>query len=516
LTSLNTYFVDSFAGLGGATNLTTLYVSNTSFVSKQMGTSDIEQFPTSLETLTLNNIDIAPDTDFSHLTSLRALYLTVGDVSSGDYWATQLSSLSPLFDSDNNYDVTVQGMFPASLTTLSVAGRTSVTFPAFFTSLALSDGSALPALTTLDLSGTNVIDLSPLPATVTSLNLTQRLIDDDYLSTLPIRDLSSIPSTVTELIVGSMFSINLDFIDYLPNLVHLEISNCNILDLSKLSQVKDTLEYLSFHDVFVLCDFSVLAELKTLKYLELDDMDISTPEFPDISSNTELALDISSYNVTINSYDFLNGATNLESLSFGYGDECTDIPDMSNFPNLKQLTMECYGLSTSDLNNIAQLTNLESLTLISNNSNFSDISALSSLSSLRTLDIDGSGLTDATIPSLPSLEYLRLPDSNYMYITAVPDLSTLPKLRTLNWSSYITNFSNLSTASSLQSIVFSYLSISDATSFSSVVSSLTGLTDLTVSVSSPGSTFDLGSATDLRYFEATGSWSDMSEAVLPP
>ncbi|GKT28029.1 hypothetical protein ADUPG1_000369, partial [Aduncisulcus paluster] len=56
LTSLNTYFVDSFAGLGGATNLTTLYVSNTSSVSKQMGTSDIEQLPTSLETLTLNNI----------------------------------------------------------------------------------------------------------------------------------------------------------------------------------------------------------------------------------------------------------------------------------------------------------------------------------------------------------------------------------------------------------------------------------------------------------------------------
>ncbi|GKT21968.1 hypothetical protein ADUPG1_012025, partial [Aduncisulcus paluster] len=209
LTSLNTYFVDSFAGLSAATNLTTLYVSNTDSVSKQLSTSDIEDLPTSLETLTLNNIDIAPNTDFSRLTSLRALYLTVGAVSSGDYWATQLSSLTPLFDSDNHYDVTVQGMFPSSLTTLSISGRTNVTFPGFFSSLALSDGSALPALTTLDLSGTSVYDLSPVPATVTSLNVTQALIDDLddnedillYLSIHP-RDLSSIPSTITELTLG--------------------------------------------------------------------------------------------------------------------------------------------------------------------------------------------------------------------------------------------------------------------------------------------------------------------------
>ncbi|GKT30993.1 hypothetical protein ADUPG1_001788, partial [Aduncisulcus paluster] len=177
LTSLNTYFVDSFAGLSAATNLTTLYVSNTDSVSKQLSTSDIDDLPTSLETLTLNNIDIAPNTDFSRLTSLRALYLTVGAVSSGDYWATQLSSLSPLFDSDNPYDVTVQGMFPSSLTTLSISGRTNVTFPGFFSSLALSDGSAPPALTTLDLSGTSVYDLSPVPATVTSLNVMEGLID---------------------------------------------------------------------------------------------------------------------------------------------------------------------------------------------------------------------------------------------------------------------------------------------------------------------------------------------------
>ncbi|GKT28669.1 hypothetical protein ADUPG1_000799, partial [Aduncisulcus paluster] len=178
LTSLNTYFVDSFAGLSAATNLTTLYVSNTDSVSKQLSTSDIDDLPTSLETLTLNNIDIAPNTDFSRLTSLRALYLTVGAVSSGDYWATQLSSLSPLFDSDNHYDVTVQGMFPSSLTTLSISGRTNVTFPGFFSSLALSDGSALPALTTLDLSGTSVYDLSPVPATVTSLDLAGFILDD--------------------------------------------------------------------------------------------------------------------------------------------------------------------------------------------------------------------------------------------------------------------------------------------------------------------------------------------------
>ncbi|GKT36375.1 hypothetical protein ADUPG1_009352, partial [Aduncisulcus paluster] len=140
--------------------------------------------PTSLETLTLNNIDIAPNTDFSRLTSLRALYLTVGDVSSGDYWATQLSSLSPLFDSDNNYDVTVQGMFPASLTTLSVAGRTSVTFPAFFTSLALSDTLTFACDCSVFESDSALVD---------DYYDVDSPINVDYESTHNYRDLTSIP-----------------------------------------------------------------------------------------------------------------------------------------------------------------------------------------------------------------------------------------------------------------------------------------------------------------------------------
>ncbi|GKT28348.1 hypothetical protein ADUPG1_000598, partial [Aduncisulcus paluster] len=567
LTSLNTYFVDSFAGLGSATNLTTLYVSNTSSVSKQMGTSDIEQLPTSLETLTLNNIDIAPNTDFSRLTSLRALYLTVGDVSSGDYWATQLSSLSPLFDSDNHYDVTVQGMFPASLTTLSVARRTSVTFPAFFTSLVLSDGSALPALTTLDLSGTNVVDLSPLPATVTSLNLTQKMIeeDDEYESTHNYRDLTSVPSTVTELIVGSMAFISLDFIDNLPNLVHLEILNCNMTDLSKLSQVKETLEYFRVNNCTIYGDLTVLSELDNLTFLELSEVDVYFPYYPDLSSLTKLThLDLNKFSVNSDYWDvswilslppleyldlmraditnfdattldtenlkvlkidfrvdddtFLSDATNMESFAYGFEDYCFEgenvFPDISNMSKLRELTFGCYDVDSSMRIIISKLTSLESLTF-NYLSESVDISFVSSLSFLKTLYIGATGLTDATIPSLPSLEYLRLPKVDS--ITAVPDLATLPKLRILSWIEYsLTDFSNLSTAPSLQSIAFSSTSISDATSFSSAVSSLTGLTDLIISVSSPGSTFDLGSATDLRYLKVTGSWSDMSEAVLPP
>ncbi|GKT14787.1 hypothetical protein ADUPG1_010558, partial [Aduncisulcus paluster] len=571
LTSLNTYFVDSFAGLGGATNLTTLYVSNTSSVSKQMGTSDIEQLPTSLETLTLNNIDIAPNTDFSRLTSLRALYLTVGDVSSGDYWATQLSSLSPLFDSDNNYDVTVQGMFPASLTTLSVAGRTSVTFPTFFTSLALSDGSALPALTTLDLSGTNVVDLSPLPASVTQYDY---LADFMYLETYNTRDFNSIPSTVTELIIGFMAYTYLDFIDNLPNLIHLEISSC-IVNLSKLIQVKDTLEYLSFRDAMIEGDCMVLGEFQNLKYLELENSGTCFNS-PDLSSLTKLShlilsgwdsydedwdiswistltqleylvldgsyfpafditsidvsnlkvLDISSYDITIDSYAFLNEATNLESLRIGKKSDfdvaCVNIPDMSNLPNLRQLSIACPNyFDESGLENIAQLSKLESLTLISTPSSSSietpDISSLSLLSSLKVLNMnDVYKLIDVSIPSFPSLEYLGLPNPPSDF-TSVPDFSTVPKLRVFSWedNNHITDFSNLSTASTLQSIMFPRCGLSDATQFSSVISSIAGLTDLTIFVNEP-TNFDLGSATDLRHLKFFGSWSDMSEAIIPP
>ncbi|GKT36570.1 hypothetical protein ADUPG1_009511, partial [Aduncisulcus paluster] len=474
----------------------------------------------------------------------------------------------PLFDSDNNYDVTVQGMFPASLTTLSVAGRTSVTFPAFFTSLALSDGSALPALTTLDLSGTNVIDLSPLPATVTSLNLTQRLIDDDYLSTLPIRDLSSIPSTVTELIVGSMFSINLDFIDYLPNLVHLEISNCNILDLSKLSQVKDTLEYLSFHDVFVLCDFSVLAELKTLKYLELSEIESYSILIPDLSplsnlthfvlSNidyeVEAIIDVSwlssltnleylelevdevlnfdetslelenlkvmklhQYGYSFDSFSFLSRASNLVSLSIGSASEfCVNIPDMSDLPNLIELELQCYSFDDSILLNISQLTNLESLTLIFEYSSY-PLSSLSSLSSLKNLTVEGSmvvtnegDLTSISLPSLPSLEYLNFGDINSTDST-IPDLSDFLKLRTFQWSNgNHSDFSNLSSAPTLQAIFSSFIMTQ-----SELGNFLPQLLEITLDANYLTQPMDLSEAIQLKYLEFNARNIDISGSVLP-
>ncbi|GKT18644.1 hypothetical protein ADUPG1_011346, partial [Aduncisulcus paluster] len=195
---------------------------------------------------------------------------------------------------------------------------------------------------------------------------------------------------------------------------------------------------------------------------------------------------------------------------------------MSNLPNLRQLSIACPNyFDESGLENIAQLSKLESLTLISTPSSSSietpDISSLSLLSSLKVLNMnDVYKLIDVSIPSFPSLEYLGLPNPP-SDITSVPDFSTVPKLRVFSWDyyNYITDFSNLSTASALQSIMFPRSVLPDATQFSSVISSIAGLTDLTISVNEP-TNFDLGSATDLRYLEATGFWSDMSEAVLPP
>ncbi|GKT13598.1 hypothetical protein ADUPG1_010300, partial [Aduncisulcus paluster] len=529
-------------------------------------TSDIDDLPTSLETLTLNNIDIAPNTDFSRLTSLRALYLTVGAVSSGDYWATQLSSLSPLFDSDNHYDVTVQGMFPSSLTTLSISGRTNVTFPGFFSSLALSDGSALPALTTLDLSGTSVYDLSPVPATVTSLNVMEGLIDGlgyeySYLVN-DSRDLGSIPSTVTELTIGYTVISDLDFIDNLPTLVSLDLMYCYIYDLSKLSQVNDTLAHFSASHSEINCSLDVLTELTNLKYLDLSYSTTDLSDYPDLSSLTSLThldlhefrgavdwsiswlssllnleyLDLYSADISdfssdqlsnianmkvINiyevgdtsiSYSFLENASSLESLSFGrYNSECNDIPDMFNLPNLQQLTMKCYTIDDSDLQNIAQLSNLEKLDVRSNYQiSISNISSLYPLSSLKSLQIICYKLSDVSIPFLPSLEYIRLPDLDF---AVIPDLSTVPKLRVF-YCDEISDISNLSTASALQSItIYSYF-FQDATQLSTVLSFLSSMMELRIMVDNPVS-FDLGSITSLKYLEIFGTWNDMSDAILP-
>ncbi|GKT13297.1 hypothetical protein ADUPG1_010242, partial [Aduncisulcus paluster] len=463
--------------------------------------------------------------------------------------------------------VTVQGMFPSSLTTLSISGRTNVTFPGFFSSLALSDGSALPALTTLDLSGTSVYDLSPVPATVTSLDLAGFILDDiseKYLLYLGIhpRDLNSIPSSITALSVGLTLVYNLDFIENLSNLEYLDLFGCIILDLSKISHVKDTLEHLSISYGMIYGNCFALSQLVNLKYLGLSNVSTYiTP--PKLSFSNLISLDLhgssfGSWNVSwisslpklenlnldgtplfgfnssnlvnignmkvLKIYDcwdqndslsFLKIATYLESLSVDYS---SDFPDTSNFPNLQQLMIEFYTLEDTDLQNIAQLSKLESLTLSAKSSSSypSDISLLSTLSSLKTLNMsDMYKLSDVSIPSLPSLEYLSLPNSSS---SVVPDLSTVPKLRVFSWNdSSISDFSNLSTAPALQSIVFSDCSLSDATQLSSVLSSMISLTDLSIKVSTPASsTFSMGSVTSLKYLNISGTWNDMSEAILPP
>ncbi|GKT28849.1 leucine-rich repeat domain-containing protein, partial [Aduncisulcus paluster] len=133
-------------------------------------------------------------------------------------------------------------------------------------------------------------------------------------------------------------------------------------------------------------------------------------------------------------------------------------------------------------------------------------------------------LTDTTIPSLPSLEYLDLDLSYYSSITVVPDLSTVPKLRSLIWGSSISDFSNLVTPSSLQLLQISTYDISDFTQFSSVISSLVGLIDLDVTLNFPIESypfevhsFDLSGATSIKYFKLSGRYlNDISEVVLPP
>ncbi|GKT14907.1 hypothetical protein ADUPG1_010579, partial [Aduncisulcus paluster] len=385
------------------------------------------------------------------------------------------------------------------------------------------------------------------------------------------RDLGSIPSTVTELTIGTIL-YNLDFIDNLPTLVSLDLMYCYIYDLSKLSQVKDTLAHFSASHSEINCSLDVLTELTNLKYLDLSYSTTELSDYPDLSSLTSLThldlhefggavdwsiswlssllnleyLDLYSADISdfssdqlsnianmkvINIYGintsvsllFLNEAGNLELFAVGstyYNSylkrqyyPCTEIPDMSNLPNLQNLIMKCDILDVSDIQNIAQLHNLKSLTLHSDETDFPTISSLTSLSLLQTfIETSGNGYsTNGIIPSLPSLEYLQLPGSS---INTIPDLSTVPKLRVFQQSFSITDISNLQTAHALQSIHLS--TISDITELSTVLSSMSSLIDLSFSIDNPTSTFDLGSITSIKYLNIDGDWNDMSEVILPP
>ncbi|GKT28698.1 hypothetical protein ADUPG1_000816, partial [Aduncisulcus paluster] len=331
LASLSACFVDSFDGLSNVSNLKSLYVSNTNSGSKITMTSyDIRKLPASLETLTLNNIDLAPNTDFSSLSSLKELNLTNGAIISTNsvsvpLWMQEMKSLTPLFDVDNNYDVfsSSGGLFPPTLESISIAGRVNVSFPSFFESLILDGGDPLPHLTTVNLSGTNVYDFSSLPTSVTNLIVNE---GSNVHGTPHFRDYATLPSSLTSLSLQN----NINDLSVLP----AHVPSLQYLDLSRSSEVDFFCQSITLFAI----DIDSITKLTDLESLDLSNCGLSNDslsKLADMPQLKELYINNTCENVcNSETYDYL---------------KCQNVSDISSLSTLTNLThLGLHGLESLD------------------------------------------------------------------------------------------------------------------------------------------------------------------------
>jgi hypothetical protein len=158
----------------------------------------------------------------------------------------------------------------------------------------------LESLQSLDLSFTNVVDVSALVklTNLKSLNMTRAELLD--VSTLPeLKNLESLDLSRTKV-------VDISALSKLTNLKSLRLSQARLLDFSTLPEFEN-LESLDLSVTNVM-DFSALAKLK-----KLESLDLSFTNVVDISGLAQL--------------------TNLKSLDLAYA----KLLDISTFPDLKNL-----------------------------------------------------------------------------------------------------------------------------------------------------------------------------------
>ncbi|GKT31601.1 hypothetical protein ADUPG1_005998, partial [Aduncisulcus paluster] len=199
VTSVSASIVDSFDGLQYAVDLTSLSISGTSSSSVSIGNTDLGYLPLSLVELSLEDVNIEADSDFSIFIELTTLSLK----NNSSYDVTN-SALFPSSSSFISLDVSFTALssfssISTSITTMTANNCSSLT--SFSTisnltnlvSLDVSDASNMPTsssvsafaslslLTSLNLSSTGISDPSPLYALSSSGSWNSLDLSDNHI-----------------------------------------------------------------------------------------------------------------------------------------------------------------------------------------------------------------------------------------------------------------------------------------------------------------------------------------------
>ena len=301
----------------------------------------------------------------------------------------------------------------------------------------LSPLANLPNLTQLDLSETNISDLSPLEnlSNLTQINLSETNISD--LSPLEnLSNLTQINLDWSEKVSGLSALTNLANLNQLSlNSKHINI-NCVSpvvdLPLTHFSIGADTLWDLNCQPSKIhftlkgVTDLPDLSKLTQLSYLVLGvAREIGMPHLPNLPFLSILFLGgriIRDLSPLAN----LSNLTHLSLLELAASDIIVDLSPLANFSNLTQLSLGESNIS--DLSPLANLSNLTQLSL--GESNISDLSPLANLSNLTQLSLGESNISDLSpLANLSNLTQLSLSGKS---ISDLSPLINLPSLYCLS------------------------------------------------------------------------------------
>ncbi len=281
---------------------------------------------------------------------------------------------------------------------------------------------------------------------------------------------------------------SIDFIKTMPKLHSLTINSCPIISIEPIRD-NITITELSLNDLSYLNDISALPTLTSLRKLELDDVEVSTEAIPSLDSLSMLT----ELRISGEYLDAISGMTGIEKLTIG-DNYYSEASILSTLEGLKQLKLELSSQEPVTAEQIAELPNLEDLEVYLDFPEEYYIDPLFSSKSIKSLTISSSDIHEEaiyvdfnTIPDNDTLKKLSINDINVVdisgdneeksfgeysspllshfkgleelsvkenQITSLDFVSNMPKLRILDISdNYVSDMSPLLDCKNLETLI---------------------------------------------------------------
>ena len=292
-------------------------------------------------------------------------------------------------------------------------------------------------LTSLNLNGNNITDVSPL-AELTGLEYIG-LGDNPNLTDLsPLAGLTN----MTEFNYYGTQVEDLSFMKDWTKMEYLNLNDVGEADLSVLSGLTNV-RHLNFNGSDnVITDLSFMGHMTNLQEVyiwgQFEALDLTPLAGLAKLTTLQIGSNGSSYGGGVTHLEALSGMTNLTELRLDMGETVTSLDALSGLTKLRSLTLESYSSNNyytlEDISGLADMTELTELRL--SLGDVKDLSPLKGLTKLQSLNLSGNFTTDdlSFLQGMTDLRELQINPYNNggLQLNDLTDLANLTKLQTLS------------------------------------------------------------------------------------